>query len=85
MTPLYSVGTWDSDAYGYTPQAGLSVPCLNIPLPTLRQVVRELRQMGYTAHRTRGADGDYDDNDWCVLIERTDGLEHEKILESWKR
>lgn len=73
--PLYSIGTWDADLQAYTPQAGLSVPCVNVPLPTMRQVVRELRGLGYTCHRRRDENGDYGDNDMAVLIERTDGTE----------
>lgn len=78
--PLYSIGTWDTDAQAYTPQAGLTVPCINVPLATMRQVVRELRSLGYTCHRFRDADGSHEDNDWAVLIERTDGEEPD-----WKR
>ncbi len=70
--PLYSIGTWDMDSQAYTPQEGLTVPCLNVPLATMRQVVRELRGMGYTCHRVR-CDGEYWNNDTAVLIERTDG------------
>lgn len=75
MTPLYSIGTWDTDEQAYTPQAGLSVPSINVPLPTMRQVVRELRRMGYSARRVRDSDGSHEHNDWSVLIERTDGKE----------
>jgi hypothetical protein len=82
---LYSIGTWDIDLQAYTPQDGLSVPSFNITLPQLRQAVRELRRMGYTAHRKRSEEGDYDENDWSVLIERTDGKEAEEILKSWER
>lgn len=71
--PLYSVGTWDTDEQAYTPQAGLTVPSQNVPWLTLLQVLRELRRMGYTAHRYRDADGGHEDNDWAVLVERTDG------------
>jgi hypothetical protein len=71
--PLYSVGTWDTDEQAYTPQAGLTVPSQNVPLPGLLAVLRQLRSMGYTAHRYRDADGCHDDNDWSVLVERTDG------------
>jgi hypothetical protein len=73
--PLYSIGTWDSELEAYTPQLGLTVPCINVPLTTMRQVVRELRSMGYTCHRFRDADGEHGDNDTSVLIERTDGKE----------
>lgn len=73
--PLYSIGTWDTDRQAYTPQEGLTVPCINVPLATMRQVVRELRSMGYSCHRVRGADGEHWENDWTVLIERTDGKE----------
>lgn len=83
--PLYSIGTWDIDTEAYTPQRGLSVPSINITLAELRQAIRELRQCGYTAHRFRDTDGSHDDNDWMVMIERTDGRSEEEILESWKR
>lgn len=73
--PLYSIGTWCTEQQAYTPQEGLSVPCLNVPLATMRQVVRELRGMGYSCHRLRDADGSHEVNDSSVLIERTDGKE----------
>ena len=82
---LYSVGTWDTEAQAYTPQAGLSVPSLNIQWRTLLQAMREVRQMGYSAHRVRSSDGDHDWNDWSVLVERTDGEAEELILKGWKR
>ncbi len=73
MIALYSVGTWDTDTQAYTPQAGLTVPSVNVPWRTLLQVMRQLRGMGYSAHRRRDAAGEHEDNDWCVLVERTDG------------
>lgn len=73
MAALYSVGTWDAELEAYTPQVGLSVPCINVPLNVLRQILRELRAMGYSCHRFRDADGSHDDNDTSVLVERTDG------------
>lgn len=69
-TPLYRVLTWDADIEAFTPQEGLSVPHEGITLAQLRQAVRELRSMGYTAHRQRGANGNYDNNDFMVSIER---------------
>lgn len=83
--PLYSVGTWDCERQAYTPQRGLSVPAFNITLAQLRQAIRELRQMGYPCHRYRDEDGDYDDNDWAVLVERTDGLHWKVIRRGWDR
>lgn len=83
--PLYSVGTWDPEKQSYTPQRGLSVPAFNITRSQLRQAVRELRQWGYTAHRRRDANGSYDDNDWAVLIERTDGKHWKQIRRDWRR
>lgn len=71
--PLYSVGTWDADLQTYTPQIGLSVPSVNVPLWTLLQIIRELRKMGYECHRLRSSDGNHFINDSSVLIERTDG------------
>lgn len=73
MAPLYSIRTWDTDLQAYTPQVGLSVPSINVPWRTLLQVMRELRGMGYTAHYRRDQDGAHDDNDFFVLVERTDG------------
>ncbi len=82
---LYSVGTWDTKKQAYTPQRGLSVPSFNITLGQLRVAMKELREMGYSCHRYRAADGTYDDNDWCVLIERTDGMHWKEIRKSWNR
>jgi hypothetical protein len=82
---LYSVGTWDTDAQAYTPQLGLSVPSFNVNREQLRKAMKELRKMGYSVHRYRDSDGSYDDNDFFVLIERTDGESVAKILDSWKR
>ena len=73
MTPLYTVRTWDQDKQEYTPQTGLTVPSENVPIGTLRKCLKELRLMGYSCHYRREKDGCHDDNDWCVLIERTDG------------
>jgi hypothetical protein len=83
--PLYSVATWDTELQAYTPQEGLSVPSINIPLWTLRQALRELRTMGYTAHRYRDEDGEHSSNDWCVMVERTDGMAESEILRLWQR
>jgi hypothetical protein len=76
----YSVGTWDVEAQAYTPQVG--VPAFNLTLAELRRSLKMLRQCGYSAHR-RGVDGC--DNDWCVLVERTDGKSESEILEQWER
>jgi hypothetical protein len=83
--PLYSVGTFDPELCSYTPQIGLTVPSMNISIGMLRQALRELRQQNYSAHRKRSADGDYDDNDSYVLVERTDGMSVEDILKRWER
>lgn len=71
--PLYSVGTWDTDLQAYTPQEGLSCESQNVPLWGLREVLRQLRTMGYSAHRYRDPSGDHSSNDYAVLVERTDG------------
>lgn len=81
--PLYSVGTWDTDLQAYTPQIGLTVPSQNVNLATLREVLRQLRGMGYDCHRRRGVDGSYDDNDASVLVERTDGAALDGDREGW--
>jgi hypothetical protein len=73
MIHLYSIATWDINEQGYTPQAGLTVPSQNVPWRTMLEVLRQLRNMGYTAHRRRDPNGEHEDNDWCVLVERTDG------------
>lgn len=83
--PLYSVGTWDTFKSAFTPQRGLSVPSLNITKAQLRQALHELRAMDYSAHRRRDADGGYEDNDFNVLVERTDGLPWREILKGWRR
>lgn len=85
IKPLYSIRTWDTEQQAYTPQAGLTVPCFNVPRATLTEALRQLRSMGYTAHRLRDFDGGHDDNDTYVLVERTDGLPEAEILENWKR
>ena len=91
MTPLYSVGTWDANAQAYTPQEGLSVPSVNVPLHGLRAALKALRrEFGYAAWRMRYADnapGDWDthDSDTEVLVERTDGESEAEVLERWKR
>jgi hypothetical protein len=86
MEPRYSIGTWDTDRQAYTPQRGLSVPSFNCTLAQLRQAVRELRRkLGYSAHRFRDPDGDHEENDWCVLIERTDGKSWREIRKGWDR
>lgn len=83
--PLYSVGTWDTDKQAYTPQRGLSVPSFNITREQLRIAMKELRAMHYSCHRYRASNGTYDDNDWCVLIERTDGKHWKEIRRGWNR
>lgn len=82
---LYSVGTWDYDEQAYTPQRGLTVPSFNITRAQLRVALRELKWMGYSAHRRRDHRGDYDDNDWSVLVERTDGKPESEIRKQWER
>lgn len=85
MAAMYSVGTWDTDRQAYTPQRGLSVPSFNITLAQLRTAIRELRKRGYSVHRYRDEDGGHEDNDWAVLIERTDGKPWREIRRNWNR
>lgn len=75
MSHTYSVRTWDMDEQAYTPQPGLSLPWRGLTLWQLRQALKELRNMGYPAHRIRSERGTHNDNDWAVLVEReeTDG------------
>jgi hypothetical protein len=63
--PTYRVRTWDAEAGEWTPQAGLSLPSHGLSLGQLRAALKELRQMGYSCHRTR--DGD---SDPFVLVEK---------------
>jgi hypothetical protein len=80
----YSVGTWDTDAQAYTPQDG--VPAFNLTLSQLLGSLRMLRRRcGYSAHRRRDEDGGHEDNDWSVLVERTDGEPEAEILKAWRR
>ncbi len=81
---LYSVGTWDSDLQAYTPQEGAG-PSVNVPWTRLLSVMRQLRGMGYSAHRRRDPNGEHDDNDWSVLVERTDGMTEAEVLRGWRR
>ncbi len=81
---LYSIGTWDTDLQAYSPQPGVP-KSINITLHELRAAMKLLRRMGYSCHRFRDADGTHDDNDWMVLIERTDGKSESEIRESWRR
>lgn len=81
MTPLYSVGTWDTEVQGYTPHEGLGVPMVNVDVHGLRRALKALRNEGYTCHRFKHAD----DSDTSVLVERTDGAETEAILKAWER
>jgi hypothetical protein len=86
MTPsslaLYSVGTWDTESQGYTPHQ--DVPAFNLTIGQLHKSLRMLRDIGYEAWRKRDEDGSYD-SDWCVLVERTDGMSESEILNKWKR
>lgn len=84
MVPLYSIGTWDIEQQAYTPPVGME-NCVNITRSELKKRILALRGMGYSVHRRRGVDGDYDDNDWAVLIERTDGRDEEEISKDWER
>ena len=85
MSAQYSIGTWCGDRQAYSPQKGLGGPSINITLAQLRDRVRELRRNGYSCHRVRDAEGNYDNNDWTVLIERTDGMTIAEVRKSWIR
>lgn len=82
--PLYSIGTWDTDAQGFTPQEG--VPAINL---TRRQLVASMRMLqdygGYTCHRYGNMTQHDRDSDTSVLIERTDGKPEAEILRDWER
>lgn len=82
--PLFSVGTWDSELQAYTPQNGVELS-FNITATELRRALKRLRELGYSAHRIRDSTGEHEDNDWSVLVERTDGKSEVKILKSWER
>lgn len=81
--PLYSIGTWDMDEQAYSPHDG--VPAFNLTIHELRRSMRMLRNYGYSCHRYRNEDGGHDDNDFAVLIERTDEKAEAEIREGWKR
>lgn len=83
--PLYSVGTWDTEKQAYTPQRGLKMPSFNLTRMQLRQALKRLRQLGYPAHRLRDANGEHEENDFFVLVERTDGKPQQEILQAWER
>ncbi len=86
MAARYSVGTWDPELNCFTPQKGMR--CINLTGRQLRRALRELRNGGYSAHRTRqrSALGGWDhDSDPYVLVERTDGMTRSDIIERWKR
>jgi hypothetical protein len=85
MTRRYSIGTWDTDRQAFTPQRGLSVPSFNATWTQLLTALRELRRMGYSCHRFREADGTHEDNDFSVLVERTDGEHWKDIRRKWNR
>lgn len=78
-TPLYSIGTWDTELQAFTPQNGLTVASLNIDRGTLRKAMRELQAKGYSCHRSG------DDCDPSVNVERTDGKPEAEILKDWER
>ena len=82
--PLYSVGTWDCEEQSYTPY-DLDHPAYNITRKELKEAIRRLRGWGYTVHRYGNCDTGHDDNDWAVLIERTDGKSPKDILAGWVR
>ena len=86
--PLYSIGTWDTDAQGFTPHP--DIPSFNLTRQQLVQAMRDLQSCGYTCHRIRERDehGEHTgeaESDVSVLIERTDGMAETDILAAWKR
>jgi hypothetical protein len=82
--PLYSIGTWDTDAQAYTPQIGVD-KSFNLTVSELRQAMKRLKYLGYSCHRRGNMFTGHEDNDWMVLVERTDGETEAEILEFWKR
>lgn len=72
MAHTYTVRTWDTDAQAYTSQSRLSLPWNGLTIWQLRQALRELRSMGYTAHYVRDSHGEHSSNDVSVLVERDD-------------
>lgn len=82
--PLYSIGTWDTNAQAYTPHCG--VPAFNLTRRQLVKSIRMLQQTGmYTCHRYGNATQDMRDSDTSVLVERTDGKPPGEILVEWER
>lgn len=66
----YNVLTWGHEKETFTPQVGLSVPSQGITLGQVRDVMAELRVMGYECRRLGKRNGDYEINDPSVLVER---------------
>lgn len=81
--PLYSIGTWDTEANAYTLQEGLEDVSVNVDRHQLRRTLHALRGRMYGAWRRR-YDGDYE-SDPMVMVERTDGKPLEEILVGWER
>ena len=86
MTPLYSIGTWDTSKQCFSPHPGL--PAYNLTREKLVAVIRRLRKINYSCHRIRERvnlvhTGDVD-SDPSVIIQRTDGISKRKILKQWK-
>lgn len=81
----YSVGTWDTEEQAFTPQAGIDASWHNMTRGQLRQYLKALRNHGYSVHRLRDRNGDHDESDPSVLVERTDGQTEMEVLEFWKR
>lgn len=85
QTPLYSIGTWDTESQAFTPQE--DVPAFNLTRKQLVESMRMLRQCGYSCHRYRYREenGEFEkwasESDSFVLIERTDGMSEAEILE----
>ena len=81
----YSVGVWSTESQAYVPHESISDASVNISLSQLKATLKQLRKLGYLAHRKRSMAGDYDDNDWKILVERTDGKSASEILDQWRR
>ena len=80
----YSVATWDMDLQRFTVQAGLTVESVNVPLWTLRRVLKELQGMGWETYRIRCPGGGRLSSP-TVRVDRTDGAPVASILEGWKQ
>jgi hypothetical protein len=81
--PVYSIGTWDTVKQAFTPH--MDAPAFNLTRAELVRSIRLIRADGYTVHRRGNMNDGHYDNDTGVMIQRTDGMSVDEILETWQR